>query len=302
MWPAESIIRVLLERGELWSPEPGLVGLRGHALTLSHMLEERVREAVLEPGAEEWRVPQALPLECLTRAGYFASFPQWLTVASHLRSDGAELESLARSSDPAEALPKTLAPPGAALPPAVCYHVYSALADTVLPDRRVVRAAGTCWRHEGDRFRPLERGWGFTMHEAVCLGTIEQVEAFRAAALVSVRDLAVSLGLEPVLAPATDPFFAPTARGRSLLQRVKGLKHELLLPLGDGSMTAAASVNHHETFFGDAFRIRLPDGRPASTSCVAFGLERWVLAFLVAHGPDPSGWPTLDPSRIAQEA
>jgi hypothetical protein len=76
--------------------------------------------------------------------------------------------------------------------------------------------------------------------------------------------LANCLGLDAAIAPATDPFFAPTARAKQLVQRLKELKHELLLSVGDGRTTAAASFNLHDTFFGEAFRIRLPDGRPAT--------------------------------------
>ena len=96
-----------------------------------------------------------------------------------------------------------------------------------------------------------------------------------------------------MIASATDPFFAPTARAKQLVQRLKELKHELLLSLGDGRTTAAASFNLHDTFFGEAFRIRTSSGAPATTACMAFGVERWTLAFLAAHGPDAAQWPTL---------
>jgi len=80
---------------------------------------------------------------------------------------------------------------------------------------------------------------------------------------------------------------------------VKGLKSELLLEVGEGGEVAAASFNDHEQFFGECFDIVLPDGTPASSGCTAFGVERWVLAFLVAHGVDPVGWP--DPGAAPAE-
>jgi hypothetical protein len=108
--------------------------------------------------------------------------------------------------------------------------------------------------------------------------------------------LASRLDLDAGFLVATDPFFAPTARGKALLQRVKGLKHELALPIGGERSTAAASFNNHEQFFGEAFGITLESGEAASSGCVAFGLERWLLAFLVAHGIDRVAWPSLDPT------
>ena len=293
---SEQVVRGLRARGELWEAGPGLVGLRGEALELSREMERGLLLAAAGSGegCEEWRVPPAIGLDVLARSGYFASFPQWLTAAAHLSDDPAVLEGVAVSADPASAARAALAPADAALPPAVCYHVYAALAGRTLGDApAVVTAQCTCWRHEGARLRPLARGWAFTMREAVCVGGGRDVRRFADLGAARARAFAESLGLRARLAAAEDPFFAPTARGRALLQRVKALKHELLLPVGGGEEIAAASVNLHETFFGEAFDIRLPGGGPASGACVAFGTERWLLAFLCAHGLDAREWPNV---------
>ena len=86
-------------------------------------------------------------------------------------------------------------------------------------------------------------------------------------------------------------FFAPTARGQAALQRIKGLKHELEFRFPDMRPLAIASFNDHEVFFGEAFGISLADGTPAWSGCVAFGIERWLLAILCTHGVDPKDWP-----------
>jgi seryl-tRNA synthetase len=302
---AERAVSALRARGELWESAPGLVGLRGSALALFRALEHalaRLAAGDATDGSwrtEEWMVPAALAFETLERARYFESFPQWLTAASHLYDDADTLERVAASDRPADAARVALAPASAALPPAVCYHAYAALAGRTLHAPAFVTAQGTCWRHEGARLRPLARGWAFTMREVVCLGDAGIVTAFADRATARAVAFADSLGLAPRLAEASDPFFAPTARGRALLQRVKALKHELLLPLGGGEEIAAASVNRHERFFGEAFGILLPGGEPASGACAAFGLERWLLAVLAAHGPDPRGWP--DVARLDSE-
>jgi len=132
------------------------------------------------------------------------------------------------------------------------------------------------------------------------VGDEDAVAAFRARGIEHARVLATTLAIDARLEEATDPFFRPTARGRELLQRLKGLKQELRLPVGDDSV-AAASFNLHERFFGEAFDIRLPDGTAAASACVAFGIERWTLAFLAAHGTDARHWPAL-PSHITHEA
>ena len=297
MWPPERIVATLVARGELWEAAPGIVGLRGDTLALLGAIEQAIARLASAETRDEWRVPSAIALKTLARADYFASFPQWLTLASHLDGDEAVLERLAAHPDPAVAAGDAAAAAEAALPPAVCYHAYAALAGRTIASPTLLTAQGTCWRHEGARHAALERGWAFTMREIVCLGTAEDTAAFRARGIQRAKVLAEDLGLEAVLVEANDPFFAPTARGKALVQRLKALKHELLLPIGDRSI-AAASFNHHERFFGEAFAIRLAGGEAASTACVAFGLERWLLAFLSAHGLEPRGWPALQATSV----
>ncbi len=277
----DAIIAALRARGELWEPAPGLIGLRGRPLAVLRRIEGRIASLCAGETDDEWSAPAALPMTTLERAGYFASFPHWLTVASHLTDDPTALERVASSSHPALAAAAVTVPAVVALPPAVCYHVYAGLAGSTIRSQRVVTAQGCCWRHEGGHLATLERSWSFTMREIVCIGTQAECIAFRDRGARITRWLATGLGLSSSIEPAEDPFFAPTARGRALLQRVKGLKHELRLPIGDGDTTAAASFNLHEQFFGDAFDIRLTNGEPAYTACVAFGLERWLLAALL---------------------
>lgn len=296
MWPAEVVVRELMARGELWELSPGLIGLRGDSLALFESIEDAVIAISRDEGADEWRVPPGIPLATLARADYFRSFPQWLTAASHLSGKDTDLRRVAESDDPAREARTSLAPADGALLPAVCYHCYARFADSTLDDATVVTAQQMCWRHEGERLAPLERGWAFSMREIVCLGSPDDIRNFLARSQTRAVRLAIKLGLAAGVVEAEDPFFAPTARGKALLQRVKGLKRELVLPIGSGRTIAAASMNDHETFFGDAFGIRLTGGEPASSGCAAFGIERWLLAVLVAYGPDARDWPSL-PSR-----
>ncbi len=291
MWPADRVVRTLEERGDLWSSTSGLVGLRGDALDLFTALERRILDLGRSEGADEWRTPAGIPLEALARSDYFASFPQWLTLASHLPADERALERIALSPDAAQAARSAPNFVVSALPPAVCYNIYHRLADSVVDSPTVVGAQGSCWRHEGDRLRPLERGWAFTMREVVCIGSAAEIAGFCERTTRASTDLATELGLDATIEIAADPFFAPTSRGKSLLQRLRASKHELLLPLDDDKRIAAASFNDHGAFFGESFGILLQDGSVAHSACAAFGLERWLLAFLVAHGPDRTAWP-----------
>ena len=293
MTPADDVVAGLKASGQLWETAPGMVGLRGPALQLLRGLERRIVALAAAAADEEWRVPPALSLFTLGRAQYFASFPQWLTVASHLTSESAALERVAAAADPTAAVADALTPPEVALAPAVCYHAYAGLAGTTVERERRITLQSTCWRHEGEGLRPLERGWAFTMREVVSVGPQDAVERFLEEGLGWVTGLATELGLSGRVEEASDPFFAPTARGRALLQRVQGLKRELRLPLGGGRSLAVASLNDHRLHFGESFDLRLPGGEPALSACVAFGVERWLLCFLVEHGLDPRAWSHL---------
>ena len=287
----EEITRQLVERGDLWEAVPGIVGMRGALAGLRRSVSAEIGDLASRFTCDEWRMPQGLAFETLERAGYFESFPQWLSGASHLSGDEEVLERIAGSLSPGDMARKSFAAATAALPPAVCYHTYAALRGRSLSSALVMTAEDVCWRHERGRFARLERGWAFTMREIVCVGTAIEAEAFRQRGIEEAVSLAASLGLATRIEVATDPFFAPSARGKALLQRVKSLKHELLFDYPDGRSLAIASFNNHEAFFGDAFDISLADGAPAVSACIAFGIERWMLAILMAHGTDCGDWP-----------
>jgi seryl-tRNA synthetase len=287
----EEVLALLRESGSLWDVAPGVSGLRGDIVALRREIEAAFGDIARAETPNEWCVPAGVSFETLERAQYFSSFPQWLTTASHLSGDEAVLHAIASSGSPGTAARSASATPEIALPPAVCYSTYAALADSTIDAPLLMTAQGTCWRHEGDGRAALERGWAFTMREIVCLGAEWDVKSLLDRGVERASALAARLGLETEIVVASDPFFAPSARGRAALQRIKGLKHELVFRFPGQRALAIASFNDHERFFGDAFSISLADGSPASSGCVAFGLERWLLAVLVTYGVDPADWP-----------
>lgn len=291
MLPPDEVIRLLRQNGGLWDVVPGVSGLRGPVVSLLREIESALLDFARGETPDEWIAPAVVTFDTLEKARYFASFPQWLTAASHLSGDDDALQRIAASATPGEAARSSLARADAVLPPAICYNTYAALANSVVASPLVMTAQGTCWRHEGEKLSALERGWAFTMREIVCVGAERDVKDFLDRAVERVGALERDFGLECEMAAANDPFFAPTARGRAALQRIKGLKHELVFRFGDGSPLAIASFNDHELFFGEAFDITLPDGSAAWSGCVAFGLERWLLAVLATYGVEPIDWP-----------
>jgi seryl-tRNA synthetase len=132
----------------------------------------------------------------------------------------------------------------------------------------------------------------FRQREYVRLGTPEQAAAHRDQWLERGESLLRSLGLDVRRVVANDPFFGDGRRLMAATQREQTLKYELVTPIArDDAPTAITSCNCHLDHFGLAFGIRTPDGRPAHTACIGFGLERIALALFKTHGLDTAAWP-----------
>jgi len=297
-----SPLGVLQERGEVVVTAAGQVSLSGLALDVLRAVDHSTLQWARSLGATERRYPSLIDLGVLERAGQVASFPQHLTLVCHPEQVRHPEQAChpERSEGPPIPASEPVAPSNSQIPasrhalsPAVCYHTYPEWQGrTVGSDAAVLTAQGRCYRFEDGSHVPLERLWDFTMREIIVLGSREQVENVRQALMRQVSDLITTLDLDGRIEPARDPFFTAGDEGRRLMQQAGALKYELLLTVdGDGRAIAAASFNHHHDFFGTRFDISLAAGGPAHSGCVAFGLERWVLAVLAQHGVDERTWP-----------
>jgi acyl carrier protein len=257
---------LLASRGEIeWNAEGG-VELHGSALALVRHLDSTVAGWARELGAVEEVFTDAIAVDTLERAGFIEAFPQKL-----VGIDGED--DFAR-------------------PPALCYHHYPHLARRVVDEPgSTVTVAGRCYRNEQDRAHPLERLREFTMREIVAVGSESFVETTRRGLIDRVGRWIVELDLQGFIEIASDPFFTRATRGRQLIQQLQPLKYELRLASAEGRTVAAASFNHHKDHFGRAFSIRQQSGDAAHSGCVAFGWERWVIAFVAQHGLDEENWP-----------
>jgi len=279
-----SAVTELMARGDLELTPDGALVMRGTAASLHDYFDGTVREWALELGATEETFPADIPLAILGRAGFTTAFPQklvWIGVPGAPNDAHAGAEHVR--------------------PPAVCYHHYPRFADTTLDGPgSIVTALGRCYRNEyqADSSYPVERLRSFTMREIIVVGDDGLVERLRSGLMERVSLWMKELELDGLIETATDPFFTSEARGRMLMQRLLPLKYELRLRVDpDGRSVAAASFNNHEQHFGKAFSIRLPSGEYAHSGCVAFGWERWVIAFVNQHGPAEENWPEVARSR-----
>ncbi|RKT88952.1 tRNA synthetase class II core domain (G, H, P, S and T) [Saccharopolyspora antimicrobica] len=234
----------------------------------------RAIDAVFLSFADRWDVPEfryphLVRSQDLDKFDYYDNFPHLGLAAARL--DPARLgAALAEAQRPVDRIPTEVMEPSAfALPSAACYAIYADLAGSTLPADGTMRCTvATCFRNE-DHYDGLQRLHGFSMREIVCIGPEERAKQHLARAKEAVTALCAELGLEVKLAVATDPFFDRNS-GKAKMQKLFPVKEEFVV---DG--LAIGSVNYHRNFFGERCAIQA-GGDTAHTSCLAFGLERWV--------------------------
>jgi seryl-tRNA synthetase len=268
----------------------GQAALSGPLLALARGLDSAFLRLAGHWAAEEHRFPTFLSAAELAKLDYFRSFPQLATFPVTLSREGDNLDRFvageAVHSDGSLGL-TALDPVREVLTPAACYHLYVHLQGSELDRPLHLTTRNTCFRHE-DYYRPLQRQWGFTMREIVCIGTAEEVGDFLERTRAAVDGLLADLDIPIDWAHATDPFFRPSSNAKYLMQKLDPVKQEAVF---DDAL-AIGSVNFHQDHFGGTFAITR-DGRPAYSGCVAFGLERWLFAVLARYGTDPRAWPEL---------
>jgi seryl-tRNA synthetase len=274
----------------------GLVGLRGPLLALFRYFERTFRALAAHYGADENHYPVMVPSELLAEVGYFGHFPQHITFCSHLRGDLPVLEEVAAAHDVPN-VDGRLAQPGHVLTPAVCLPCYRQQRGVVLDPGavRTLTMQNHVFRYEGTNFRPLKRGWDFTVRDIVFFGSGDDLTRLRAEVMDRALDLCRELGLEVTIELANDPFFLDASRDKAIYQRMGEVKYELLFPLPNDAALAASSFNLHRDFYTSVYNTRVydtrrADGPLAESACMGFGLERWVYGFLSQKGLDPAGW------------
>ena len=294
----------LIKRGELSQEGPGMFTVGPLLTRLIDFFESKFLELADSFDAKPYRFPTLISAKQLDRVNYFHAFPHSLTFATHLREDLDAIENFAEHAHCDEH--GLIAPKGsfdqieALLSPAVCYHLYFALADKPLPNGKLIATAvGNCFRYEAINLISLERMWNFTMREVIFVGPKEFVLENRETARKRMTKIFEEIGLSYRVESANDPFFIGEFRKQAAFQSAFQLKYEIraTLPFKNASL-AVGSYNYHQDFFGRNMNITLPDGSPTHTGCVAFGLERMAYAFLAQYGFDFENYPQVVKENI----
>jgi seryl-tRNA synthetase len=213
--------------------------------------------------------PLLIAKDELERTGYIAHFPQnALKVLSETKEDNASDRYLT---------------------PASCLHIYPEYKDKKLTEPIHHTVLGRCARHEAGAYQSPYRLSSFHMLEFVSIDTVSNINHINAEAGTRVSEIFSELGISASLVAANDPFFAGEDDGAYLLQKIKGLKRELVIHVA-GTEVSLASINNHEQHFTEVYNIKIQN-EVAASLCIAFGLERIVLYCLSLWGPEESAWP-----------
>ncbi|WP_394430900.1 class-II aminoacyl-tRNA synthetase family protein [Streptomyces sp. SGAir0957] len=218
----------------------------------------------LAAGADEISPPPLYPVTDLEKFDVYDNFPHLAWVAGSLDLETGEAKPVDGAFDRAG-----LREARYGLPHATCYGAYLFHEGGQVADDTLVTLVNRCFRNE-DHYGGLRRLASFQMREIVALGSYEHTQQVIARSTERILRFSEALGLGLVKEAATDPFFRNDG-ARALLAKLSPVKYEF--QYGD---LAIASVNSHRNFFGERCGITLASGAHAFTSCVAFGLERWL--------------------------
>ena len=286
----------------------GVYGRSGAFEGIIEAFERLVTAAGADLDTEVVRFPPIFSRAHYSNINHIHNFPDLMGSVHAFTGSDREHRSLLRSfgdraripPESAEHWSRQLTPSEVMLIPAACYPLYPNMTGTLPTAGRTVDLRAFVFRHEPSD--DPARMQIFRQREYVRLGTAAQALAHRDEWLARGKALLQSLGLPVEAVVANDPFFGRGGRLSRATQREQTLKFELVVPIcSEEKPTAITSSNYHTDYFGLAFDILDPDGQPAHTSCVGFGLERVALALLKTHGLDPGQWPAAVRAQLGMD-
>lgn len=130
------------------------------------------------------------------------------------------------------------------------------------------------------------------MLELILLGDASFVEDTRSRLIDQIWSLFRELGLKGFIETANDPFYFPDDKAKGQYQLLASTKYELVARSEKhGLQCAVASFNNVGNSLSKNFNIRDGSGENPHSGCIAFGLDRLVVALGWQHGPHLQLWP-----------
>jgi seryl-tRNA synthetase len=278
----------------------GVDGVYARTALYTHTTErlEAYISKLREPEAEIMRFPPVMSRAQLEKSGYLKSFPNLLGCVCALHGTEASIRAAADRHETGGDWTEALSSSDLVLSPAACYPVYpiAAARGTLPPGGWQFDIEADVFRHEPSK--SLDRLQSFRMREFVRIGSPQEIVDYRERWLARAPQIAADLSLPYTIDVANDAFFGRVGQLMAVSQRQQALKFEMLIPYHAKAVpTACMSFNYHREHFGNVWNMRDERGEPAHTSCVAFGIDRLVVAMFANHGIDLGAWPA--PTRKA---
>ena len=289
----------LVKNGDVNEIGEGIYVFQGQFLKLMNFFDQMFKDFAISIQGIEQYYPTRWPIELFKDINYFEEFPQNILLVSGAKKDRDSLELLTRKYGKGRDFNKIelsdfLEPATTALGTSTCDPCYYIHKNGKLGKNDTYYALSKCFRNEKSRTNELDRLTEFSMREIIATGQEEYVKSQRKNFIEFIESFANFTGLACSLEKASDPFFTNEIPEKAALQNYIESKFELLVPLGNEKADlAVGSVNWHGDFFGRSFQIRDRSDYFMTSSCLAFGLERIVFAFLTQHGMDSNSWPSI---------
>ncbi|MHA6481415.1 aminoacyl--tRNA ligase-related protein [Paenibacillus sp. strain BS8-2] len=296
-----SIVSEMADKKIIRELDPGVYIFREPFTNLVRFLDDSIVRKIAAPfQAKHEYYPVVISGQTLNKTNHFTSFPEHIQFVTHLKEDLSVIEAFSSaireaggwSADTSFDMNNDAANPAYMINPATCYHCYEGMQDEHLEsDGTIVTAVSKCHRFESKNHRDFGRLLDFTMREVIFVGKPDFVKENRLKSIEMLKQLVTDWELDCHLENANDPFFTSDFEVKASFQRQQEMKYELRMTIPNLDTTiSVASSNFHSNTFGNAFNIKAGK-RPAVTGCLAFGLERFILAFLAQYGLDQAAWP-----------
>jgi seryl-tRNA synthetase len=251
-----------------------------------------------EQGARRVHFPPVVARQTFAQTNYIESFPDLMGSIHVFRGGDRDHAELLRRLEVDKDWPELLEPAEVVMASAACHPVYPLCAGRLPVGGRRFTVMSYCFRHEPS-VDPA-RMQSFRMQEVVYVGDPSGAERHRQAGLEFGVEMLERLGLPMAVVPANDPFFGRLGAVLAAGQREEHLKMEGVTPItSEERPTAIMSGNCHRDHFSLPFGIETAQGERAHSACVAFGIERIVLALFVRHGFDLDSWPNAPRELLA---
>jgi len=268
----------------------GVYGRSGAFERVVSRFEDFVTRMGRHLNPEVMRFPPVFNRDHYSRINHINNFPDLMGSVHSFTGGDPEHVELVRKFESDEDWSRDLAASEVMMIPAACYPLYPTATGTLPEGGRTVDLESFVFRHEPSD--DPARMQIFRQREYVRLGSGEEALAHRDYWLERGKGMLQSVGLAAEAVVANDPFFGRGGRMMKATQREQVLKFELVVPIcSEEKPTAVTSCNYHLDYFGIAFGINTPDGKPAHSACIGFGLERIALALFKTHGLEVRAWP-----------